>query len=116
MAKKAEDVFRKTMSTRARATAEQRGKELVAEYLTLQQLRKARQLTQAQLAQTLGKDQVAISQIEKRADMLLSTLRSYVEAMGGKLNLVIQFKNQNPVHLRGFGEDQTSDERPPKRN
>ncbi|MET0481507.1 MAG: XRE family transcriptional regulator [Aestuariivirgaceae bacterium] len=106
MAKKAEDVFRKTMTTQARAAAERRGKELVAEYATLQQLRKARQLTQAQLAQTLGKDQVAISQIEKRADMLLSTLRRYVEAMGGQLDLVIQFKDQKPVHLRGFGDDQ----------
>lgn len=116
MAKTADDVFRKAMSPRARAAADRRGKELIAEYGTLQQLRKARQLTQTQLAHILGKDQVAISQIERRADMLLSTLRAYVEAMGGQLSIVVQFKDQNPVHLLGFGEDQIPDDPRSNRN
>lgn len=100
----AEDVFRQTMSDEARRAAGERGRVLVAEYKTLQQLRKARALTQSQLAEVLRKDQVAISQMEKRADMLLSTLRSYIEAMGGELNLVVQFPDEAPVRLSGFGD------------
>ena len=56
---------------------------LYAEHLTLQELRKARQLTQAQLAECLNIRQVTVSQMEKRTDLLLSTLRGYVEATGG---------------------------------
>jgi hypothetical protein len=48
---------------------------------------------------------VSISQLEKRTDMLLSTLGSYVEAMGGTLNLVVQFDGHAPVILSGLAED-----------
>jgi DNA-binding XRE family transcriptional regulator len=54
---------------------------------TLAQLRHARQLTQNQLASTLGVSQVQISRIENQADLYVSTLRSYVQAMGGELQL-----------------------------
>jgi DNA-binding XRE family transcriptional regulator len=105
MAISAEDVFAKSMTPEQRAAAAQRGHELVLQYLTMQQLRKARHLTQEQLAQMLGKDQVQISQLEKRSDMLLSTLRSYVEAMGGSLHLVVEFENSPPVFLSGLTDD-----------
>ena len=52
------------------------------EYLTLQDLRKAKALTQTQLAETLGIRQSTVAQMEKRSDLLISTLRSYIEAMG----------------------------------
>lgn len=105
MAISAEDVFNKLLTSEQRARAQKRGEELVAEYRTLQQLRKARELTQNQLAELWGKDQVSISQLEKRSDMLLSTLRSYVEAMGGSLNLVVQFEGRAPVILSGLAEE-----------
>ena len=78
---------------------------LVAEQLPLQQLRRARALTQAQLAEVWGKNQVSISQIEKRTDLLISTLRRYVEAMGGRLSLVVEFEGGAPVHLTGLADD-----------
>lgn len=82
---------------------------LRAEYLTLRDLRKARELTQVQLAETLGQKQVSIAKLEKRTDLLLSTLRRYVEAMGGRLDLVVEFPDRPPVHLEGLGEaDDTS--------
>lgn len=105
MAVPAEEVFRKTMDEAARRQAAARGEALVAEQLTLQQLRRARALTQAQLAEVWGKNQVSISQIEKRTDLLISTLRRYVEAMGGRLSLVVEFEGGAPVHLTGLADD-----------
>ncbi|NDB15043.1 MAG: XRE family transcriptional regulator, partial [Betaproteobacteria bacterium] len=67
------------------------------ELATLRDLRLAAQQTQEQLAATLGVGQDTISRLEKRSDMLLSTLRHYVESMGGKLELVAQFPNRPPV-------------------
>lgn len=106
MAIPAGEVFRKVLTPAQRAQADKRGKELVAQYATLQQLRKARELTQVRLAELLGKDQVSISQLEKRTDMLLSTLRGYVEAMGGSLSLVVQFDDREPVFLAGLSDDE----------
>jgi transcriptional regulator with XRE-family HTH domain len=77
---------------------------LRTEYLTLKDLRRARQLTQVQLAETLGQKQVSVAKLEKRTDLLLSTLRRYVEAMGGTLDLVVAFPDRPPVHLEGLGE------------
>jgi transcriptional regulator with XRE-family HTH domain len=105
MAISAEEVFSRTMTPAQREDAAGRGAKLVEEYRTLQRLRRARELTQTQLGELLGKDQVSISQLEKRTDMLLSTLRSYVEAMGGTLNLVVQFEDHAPVILSGLAED-----------
>ena len=51
--------------------------------MTLKDLRRARDMTQAHLARQLGRSQVTVAQIEKRTNLLLSTLRRYVEAMGG---------------------------------
>ena len=77
---------------------------LHSEYLTLQELRKAKQLTQAQLAEMLNIRQATIAQMEKRSDLMLSTLRSYVEAMGGKLSLMVEFPDCSPVSLEGLGD------------
>ncbi len=74
------------------------------EYLTLQQLRKAKALTQAQLAETLGIRQATIAKMEKRSDLMISTLQSYVEAMGGRLDLVVEFPGHSPIHLAGLGD------------
>ena len=77
---------------------------LHTEYETLQELRKAMDLTQEQLAEMLEIRQATIAQTEKRRDLKLSTLRGYVEAMGGKLRLTVEFADREPVSLVGFGE------------
>ena len=79
-----------------------RARELIAEELTLQDIRKARQLTQEQMANTLNIGQDSISRLEKRSDMMLSTMRSYVEAMGGSLELVARFPERNPVIIKSI--------------
>jgi DNA-binding XRE family transcriptional regulator len=76
------------------------------ELATLKDLRQAAQQTQEQLAATLGVGQDTISRLEKRSDMLLSTLRHYVESMGGELNLVAQFPNRPPVVIEHLGMPQ----------
>lgn len=82
-----------------KARIEARTRVLEAEYLTLQELRKAAGLTQAEVSQELGMPQSNVSRLEKGADMLLSTLRQYVEAMGGKLNLTVELPNKPPIRL-----------------
>jgi transcriptional regulator with XRE-family HTH domain len=74
---------------RAKVTA--RTRKLIAEEKALRQLRQARDFTQNRMAELLDIDQASVSKIESRSDMLLSTLRSYVEAMGGSLRLVAEF-------------------------
>jgi DNA-binding XRE family transcriptional regulator len=81
---------------------EVRARELIAEELTLQDLRKAQKLTQEQMAKTLNIGQDSISRLEKRSDMMLSTMRSYVEAMGGSLELVARFPKRAPVIIKSI--------------
>jgi DNA-binding XRE family transcriptional regulator len=74
-----------------------------AEYMTLQDVRKALDLTQNDMAQSLRVRQVNVSKIENRSDLKLSTLRDYVSALGGDLKLVIEFPDRDPIILQGFG-------------
>ena len=97
-----EKMARLTPERRARIEAE--ADRLHAEYQTLKDLRKARDLTQAQLAQSLGIRQATIAQLEKRSDLMISTLRSYIEAMGGRLRLTVEFPDKEPVSLEGFSD------------
>lgn len=71
--------------------------------LTLSELRRAREMTQTQLATALESTQSGVSQIEKRTDLYLSTIRSYVEALGGRLEVTAVFPD-GVVPIRGFGE------------
>ena len=84
---------------------EARAAELIAEEMTLRELRHARKLTQKKMAKTLGVTQDSVSRLEKRSDLLLSTLRKTVEAMGGNLSLVAEFPDRAPVVLSGIAED-----------
>ena len=106
MAVNVEDKIRKLSPTQ-RKRVEVRAAELIAEEMTLRELRKARQLTQVRLARRLGITQDGVSRLEKRSDLLLSTLREAVEAMGGNLSLVAQFPDRAPVVLAGITEDKT---------
>lgn len=92
MAKKLDDVMA-ALPAKRRAKIERRAQELAS----LKDLRVAVERTQEDLAATLGVGQDTISRLEQRSDMLLSTLRRYVEGMGGKLELVAQFPNRPPV-------------------
>lgn len=85
-----------------REKVEKRAAELIAEELTLQDLRKARELTQVRMAELLNMRQENVSRLERRADLLLSTLQSYIGAMGGELSLIVEFKDRAPVKLSGL--------------
>ncbi len=85
-----------------RKKVEQRARALIAEEMSLQDLRKARKQTQVRVAKKLGINQENVSRIEKRSDLLISTLSSYVEAMGGKLSLVAEFPDRPPITLTGI--------------
>ena len=83
--------------------------------MPLEELRAARALTQNQLAQVLHVSQGAVSKVERRADMYISTLRSYIQAIGGDLEiravfpegevLINQFEDLDPVRTRIDGEN-----------
>ena len=75
---------------------------LIEDEMTLRDLRKAHELTQERMAEALQISQDVVSRIEKRSDFLLSTLRSYIEAMGGKLRLVVEFPGRKPVMIAGL--------------
>ncbi|MGE4410241.1 MAG: XRE family transcriptional regulator [Sphingobium sp.] len=82
-----------------RREIEKEGRRLAAEYLTLRELRKARRLSQKAVAEKLKTNQAGVSKIEKRADLMLSTLRGYIEAAGGSLELVARFPDAPPVRI-----------------
>lgn len=83
-----------------RANVEARAAELIAEEMTLRDLRRALEQTQVRLAEQMGVKQETVSRLEKRSDMLLSTLRGYVEAMGGQLELIAKFPHRPVVRLK----------------
>ena len=92
-----------------RRKIEDRAAELIAEEMTLRELRKARQLTQVSVARELGISQDGVSRLEQRSDLLLSTLRRTVEVMGGRLSLIARFPDRPPVELSGIAEHETRD-------
>ncbi|WP_116137977.1 helix-turn-helix domain-containing protein [Trinickia diaoshuihuensis] len=106
MAKRLDDVMAALPAAR-RAKIDRRAQELAS----LKELRQAVEKTQVELAETLGVGQDTISRLEQRSDMLLSTLRRYIEGMGGKLELVAQFPNRPPVVI-----DHLTEEKAPARS
>lgn len=98
MARNLDEVLAKLPAKR-RAGIEQRAAELA----TLKDLRQAVEQTQEELASALGVGQDTISRLEQRSDMLLSTLKRYVEGMGGTLQLVAQFPNRPPMVIDHIG-------------
>jgi transcriptional regulator with XRE-family HTH domain len=101
-----------TLDTARRARVLAEADRLHAEYLTLRELRKARDLTQVQLAETLGIRQATVAKYERQSDLLLSTLTNYVNAMGGSLKLMVEFPGMPPVALDGLAATDASS--PPK--
>ena len=109
----ADEVFA-GMSAAERAAVRARAKELIAEEYALRDLRKAKQITQEQVARRLGGRQVYVSRLENRADMKLSTLRDYVRAIGGDLRLMVTFPEGRTVRLQAIGNKRNASRRPVK--
>ncbi|MEW5786470.1 MAG: helix-turn-helix transcriptional regulator [Pseudomonadota bacterium] len=82
--------LRARMSPEAQARAAARAEAMQVE-MQLQELRKARNVTQVELAKAMSVEQAAVSKLERREDMYVSTLREYVRALGGELKLVASF-------------------------
>jgi hypothetical protein len=97
------DRIRKEMKPERRRRIKARADAIMAEEMTLRDLRTALTRTQSTVGDILGIGQEGISRIEHRSDLLLSTLRSYVEAMGGNLSLIVEFPDREPVSLSGIG-------------
>ena len=95
------DRIRKTLSPARRRRIATRAAALIAHEQSLQNLRRAHGMTQTAMAQALGIGQDGVSRLEQRSDMRLSTLRAYVEALGGRLSVVADFPGQPPVVLSG---------------
>lgn len=93
--------LREKMSPAARAQSEREFRQMVDE-MPLRRLRAARQLTQENLASVLHVKQSEVSKIERRTDMYLSTLASYVKAMGGTLEIRAAFPNGEVVRISQF--------------
>lgn len=94
--------LRAKMKPEARERAELMAQTMLAE-MPLNELRKARGLSQKMLAEVLHVQQPAIAKIEKRTDMYLSTLRSHIEAMGGELDVVARFPD-GAVKISNFAD------------
>jgi len=104
------EVIRK-LSPADRKKVGDRAAEIIAEEMSLRDLRKARKLTQARVAKTLGITQDSVSRLEKRSDLLISTLRKTVRAMGGDVRIVAEFPDRAPVVVSELSEDE-----PPRRS
>jgi DNA-binding XRE family transcriptional regulator len=93
----------KELKPARRKRIESRAAALIAEEMSLRDLRQALKLTQERIAEALDIGQDGVSRLEQGSDLLISTLRSCIEAMGGHLELVVEFPNRPPVVLSGFG-------------
>lgn len=103
MARTLEDKIAALPAARRKAIAA-RTAELVAEEMTLRDMRKALGRTQVAVAKKLRVGQDAISRVEKRTDMLMSTLNDYVESLGGRLVMTAEFKGRRPVRIKALGD------------
>lgn len=101
MAKKFKDL-RKAMSPEAQARAHEKAIAMMEE-LPLAELRQARHFSQEQLASVLEVKQPAVAKIEKKVDMYISTLRRFIEAMGGELEIRAHFPDGD-VKINQFEE------------
>ena len=94
------DEVMESLTPERRARIKTKAKEIFEEEMTLRDLRTVQHLTQARLAELLGVEQDSVSRMERRTDMLLSTMTSFVEAMGGKLSLIAEFPNRRPYTVK----------------
>jgi transcriptional regulator with XRE-family HTH domain len=91
-----------SLSPERQAKIQAMADELISQEMTLRDLRQARQMTQVQVAQQLNIGQDAVSRMEKRTDLHISTLMEAIRAMGGELQLIVKFPDRPSVRLSGF--------------
>ncbi|OCH98966.1 transcriptional regulator [Legionella jamestowniensis] len=103
MARSLNDKMR-PLSKERQDTIQKRANQLIAEEMTLRDLRLALEKTQKDLGAVLHMKQDGISRLEKRSDMLISTLNKYISAMGGSLKLMAEFPDRAPVEIHGIAD------------
>jgi predicted XRE-type DNA-binding protein len=94
------------MSPEARARSEAKARKMIRE-MPLSEIRAARELTQEHLAKVLRVKQASISKLERRADMYISTLRNFVRAMGGELEITARFP-EGEIRISQFDLEETA--------
>jgi DNA-binding phage protein len=100
---KFEDMMKELFTPKERAAIRRSASRIARHHMALRELRQSRRQTQVSIARRLGVKQVNISRLESREDPRLSTLAKYIDAMGGRLHLIVEFPEQEPVMLRGVG-------------
>lgn len=100
-AENAHERFKALLETKPRAKARHDAvlAEINSRQATLRRLREARALTQSTVAELLDMDQSEVSRLERRSDMLLSTLKRFVAATGGEMHIVVTYPDGGPVEL-----------------
>ena len=94
----------KARRDRIESKAARLAREMIDHADSLGEIRKAMSKTQTEIARELGVGQVAVAQLEKRSDLLLSTLQRYVRAAGAELSLVIHTKQGAEIVLQSLGD------------
>jgi len=105
--------YKKKLSPEQRARVDELARKLIAEEKSLREIRKARECSQAELAKKLGMNQGDLSKFERRTDVYLSTVRHYIEALGGTLELVATFPETGAVKIANFGDALSLDDDEP---
>jgi transcriptional regulator with XRE-family HTH domain len=117
----------KARRLKVEAKSQQLAREMIDHADSLGEIRKALSKTQVEIARELGVGQVAVAQLEKRSDLLLSTLQRYVRATGAELSLVVHTKDGNDIVLHSLGDlsvgakaapkpKKATSSKPPRRN
>jgi transcriptional regulator with XRE-family HTH domain len=101
----------KERRSRIKKVSRQMAREMVAYADSLAEVRRAFSKTQAEVGAGLGLPQNAVSQLEKRKDMRLSTLARYVGALGGELDVIIRLKDGSEMVLKGVGDERKTSQR-----
>jgi DNA-binding XRE family transcriptional regulator len=104
MVVKLDDMMKKLFTPKERAAIRRDARAIARRHMALRELREARSRTQVAMARKLGVKQVSISRLESRSDPRLSTLEKYINAMGGRLHLIVEFPEDEPVVLTGIGK------------
>ncbi|MCW5821211.1 MAG: XRE family transcriptional regulator [Cyanobacteria bacterium TGS_CYA1] len=87
-----------------RAKIEKEAKDLIAHELSLQEMRKSLAISQTEMAERLELNQGDISKFERREDVYVSSVRRYIEAMGGTLELIAKFPEKRRYKIKSIGE------------
>jgi transcriptional regulator with XRE-family HTH domain len=103
------DEFINSLPSDAQADIQTRAVNAIEEEMTLRQLRKARRLSQDTVAKSLHISQSDVSKLERRTDVYISTLRNFIEATGGELEIIARYPDRSPVRIHQFqdvGDDE----------